>query len=164
MAVTLDEFRAALRRFGSGVTIVAAEHDGRRQGMTVSAFTSVSATPPLVQVCLRRGTRTHGCVEASRRFAVSLLRDDQRAISERFSGVSGNQADRFEGLPFRRSPGGAPILSDALGLLECAVQAALEVGDHTIFVGLVEASGSKPGSPLLYFDGHYRKIGGEAGI
>jgi hypothetical protein len=60
VAVDKNEFRAALGRFASGVTVVTAlDAGGRPQGLTVSAFCSVSLVPPLVLVSVEKGTRTH---------------------------------------------------------------------------------------------------------
>ena len=43
------DFRAALGQFATGVTIVTTRGtDGRRVGLTVNSFTSVSLDPPLV--------------------------------------------------------------------------------------------------------------------
>ena len=55
-----DLFKRALRRWASGVTVVTARDGGELFGMTVSAFNSVSADPPLVLVCANQGSRTHG--------------------------------------------------------------------------------------------------------
>ena len=54
MPVTPEEFREALGRWASGVTIVTSRSGGRIHGMTVSAFASVSLDPPLVLFCPAR--------------------------------------------------------------------------------------------------------------
>jgi len=159
MPVTPEEFKAALRRFASGVTVVTAGDGTRRHGMTVSAFASVSAAPPLVLVCLQRESRTHALVTGTRRFGVSLLAESQRATSDRFAGLSGEQEDRFAGVAVEAAPAGTPVLSDALAWLECAVVSSTDAGSHTVFVGQVEACRSVEGSPLLYYDGRYRRLG-----
>jgi flavin reductase (DIM6/NTAB) family NADH-FMN oxidoreductase RutF len=158
MPVTPQEFKATLRRFASGVTVVTACDGKRRHGMTVSAFASVSAVPPLVLVCLERGTRTHALVTETRRFGVSLLAESERATSDRFAGLAGEQEDRFAGVACETAPGGPPVLTGALAWLDCAVVSGTDAGSHTVFVGQVEACRAVEGRPLVYYDGRYRKL------
>ena len=55
MTIDPDSFRSVLGRFASGITVITAlDAEGRDVGMTVSAFSSVSLDPPLVQVCIDR--------------------------------------------------------------------------------------------------------------
>ena len=51
--VDAAQFRQALGRFASGITVVSANVDGHVQGMTASAFVSVSMEPPLVPELLQ---------------------------------------------------------------------------------------------------------------
>lgn len=67
-AVTADEFRAAMRRLVTGVTIITATYKSRPWGMTVSAFTPVCAEPPTVLICLNRNTVLAGAVQTGGRF------------------------------------------------------------------------------------------------
>ncbi|HZD33092.1 MAG TPA: flavin reductase family protein, partial [Candidatus Angelobacter sp.] len=84
-AVTPDEFRAALGRFTSGVTVITVETaDGEVHGMTASSFCSVSLRPPLVLVCIDHLAETYLHVQERGRFGVSVLREDQEALSEFF--------------------------------------------------------------------------------
>ena len=60
MAVDPDTFKAALAQWPSGVTVVTMRaEDGTWHGMTASSFSSVSATPPLVSVCLVKTLWSH---------------------------------------------------------------------------------------------------------
>ncbi len=155
MSVDTDSFKAAMRRWASGVTVVTAKGDAGDAGMTVSAFSSVSAEPPLVVVCLHASTRTHAAVEASQRFAVNLLSSEQEALSNRFASSKG---DRFEGVTVWRRTTGAALLDGAIAQLECEVASSHREGTHTLFVGRVIRAVTAPGEPLLYAAGGYRRL------
>ena len=85
MTVSPDELRYAMRRWTTGVTVVTAQHDGIRHGMTVSTFTSLSLEPPFVMVSLERSTRTHDLVVQAGAFGVTILADNQQPISDSFA-------------------------------------------------------------------------------
>jgi flavin reductase (DIM6/NTAB) family NADH-FMN oxidoreductase RutF len=162
MTVSGDDLRSWMRQWASGVTLVTA-HDGRGpHGMTVSSFTSLSLDPPLVMISLEQGSRTHQMVRQGGCFAVVMLRADQQDLAERFSGGVADGDARFNGIPFRRSAGGAPIPDQRLAYLDCRVVDSHSAGTHTIFIGQVtggEAADS--GAPLLYYNRGYRRLAGE---
>jgi flavin reductase (DIM6/NTAB) family NADH-FMN oxidoreductase RutF len=158
MAVTADRFRAVLGSFASGVTVVTTvDGEGKPQGLTVSAFSSLSLDPPLVLCCIQRRTVTAAAMRASRRFAVSILSAAQAELSTRFASFKG---DRFADLDYEIGPAtGCPVLRAVLGSLECRVEVVHDGGDHDLFVGRVEAAGTDPESPpLLYFRGAYADL------
>jgi flavin reductase (DIM6/NTAB) family NADH-FMN oxidoreductase RutF len=153
MPVDPDLFRKVLGSFASGVTVVTTcNSGGQPKGMTVSAFASVSLDPPLVLVCIDRKAECLPDLQANRQFAVNILGEAQREISRRFAA---KDVDRFAGVQVRGGALGLPLLEDALGVLECHVVGEHPAGDHTIFVGEVEAASVKPEAPLLHFRGRY---------
>jgi flavin reductase (DIM6/NTAB) family NADH-FMN oxidoreductase RutF len=157
LSVSSDEFRAVLGRFPSGVTVVTTTAaDGADQGMTVSAFASVSLNPPLVLICIERTASAHDALTAAPGFIVNILSANQEQIARRFSIVD---IDRFEGVGYSRSGGGYAVLDDVLGVIECSTFALHEAGDHTIIVGQVETANARSGSPLLYYRGGYAQLG-----
>ena len=83
-------------------------------------------------------------------------RSDQEGMSRRFSSTAEN---RFEGVEWHPGAWGAPLLEGALAHLECAVTKVLEVGDHSVLIGMVEHAEYKAGRPLLFFDSSYRQVG-----
>lgn len=158
MSVTADSFKRALRRWASGVTIVTAKSGDTIHGMTVSAFTSVSADPPLVLVCANRSSTTNELIRACGLFAVNVLADGQQSLSNRFASRDLDE-HRFEGVGWRLGHGGAPVLEGALASLECKVRQAHEEGTHTIYIGeVLHADGDDEATPLVYFDGAYRRL------
>ena len=155
--ITEDEFRAALSRFASGVTVVTTkDKEGRVYGITVSAFCSVSLVPPLVLICVEKQTASHYAIKENEFFVVNVLREDQQHLSEQFAS---RLPDRFDGIEFLENSNGSPILKDALGNLECHLIYSYNAGDHTIFVGEVKKSHIADGNPLIYFRGSYRNLG-----
>ncbi|MFN3330515.1 MAG: flavin reductase family protein, partial [Pyrinomonadaceae bacterium] len=86
MPVSKEEFRAALSRFASGVTVVTTKNNkGKLFGITVSAFCSVSLEPPLVLICIDKKTGSHHAFHEAGRFIVNFLREDQQNLSEHFA-------------------------------------------------------------------------------
>jgi flavin reductase (DIM6/NTAB) family NADH-FMN oxidoreductase RutF len=156
MAIDKQEFRRVLGHFAAGVTVVTTVgDDGTPYGLTATAFTSVSLEPPLVLVCVDKKSESHPHFHTSRVFAVNFLAVDQEHFSRRFA-VSGG--DKFSDVEVRYGATGAPVLPNVLGHLECRTTDIYEGGDHTIFIGRVEAADARDGEPLLYFRGAYRQI------
>ena len=156
MAITPDQFRAALGRFASGVTVVTSkDKEGRIFGMTVSAFSSVSLNPPLVLICIDKNTGTHHALTETDSFVVNILREDQQYISDRFASFL---PDKFEIVKLREGIDGLPVIVDALANLECRLVHTYAGGDHTVYVGEIQHATINDGKPLLYWHGNYRKI------
>jgi flavin reductase (DIM6/NTAB) family NADH-FMN oxidoreductase RutF len=154
--VESSTFRAVLGRFASGITVITArDADGIDAGMTVSAFSSLSLNPPLILVCVDRGSSAGPALEAASHFAVNILSDEQEALSRRFSQ---KDVDRFDGVGFTRSAHGPALLEGALATLECRVAARHPGGDHTILVGEVLDASMHEGHPLLYYRSGYRRL------
>lgn len=151
-----DEFRAALGRFPSGVTVVTTKDArGRFHGITVSAFCSVSLEPPMILVCIEKTTGSHYAFQESEFFIVNILAEAEEALSNRFAA---SIPDKFDGIDYRLGLGEIPVLEDAFVTLECRLAYTHEGGDHTIFVGLIEKSDVKDANPLIYWHGNYRKL------
>jgi flavin reductase (DIM6/NTAB) family NADH-FMN oxidoreductase RutF len=157
ISVTPQEFRAALGRFSSGVTVITVETTvGEVHGMTASSFCSVSLRPPLVLVCIDHLAETYLHLRERGRFGVSVLKEEQDALSEFFADPERDpDATRRLGIHYNLMKSGMPVLADALAALDCVVTQSNAAGDHTIFVGEVKEVSVAEGFPLLYFRGRY---------
>ena len=156
MAVSSLEYRAALRHFASGVTVVTTrDREGRPCGLTASAFTSVSLDPPLVLVCVDREATAHPAFEVYGWFAVNMLATGQEHLSRRFA-LSGG--DKFAGVAYHEGRARLPILGDVVAALECRIVHRYAGGDHSILVGEVEGTALGGGPPLVYYGGDYHQL------
>ena len=157
--MTPDRFRRAMSRLAGGVAIVTArDAEGRPRGMTATAVTSVSLEPPLVMACLERVARTHAAIEASGYYALNFLSEADAELAVRFSREGSN---KFEGLAVRDGETGVPLIERALAHCECSVAQAVPAGDHTIFLGRVEATRVADAAgirPLVYYRGAYGTV------
>ncbi|MCR9220719.1 MAG: flavin reductase family protein [Alphaproteobacteria bacterium] len=158
-AVTEAAFKAACGRYATGVSIVTGlGPDGRKEGLTVNSFTSLSLDPPLVLFCLDKQAGSFEAFAAVERFAVNVLSEDQADVSTHFAkpGVR----DKFAGVAHDVDADGLPMLSAALARIACDVEARHEGGDHIILVGRVRRIdlGDEAGRPLVYFRGRYGKF------
>jgi flavin reductase (DIM6/NTAB) family NADH-FMN oxidoreductase RutF len=156
--ISTGQFKAALGRWPSGVSVVTTRVGAQPAGMTVSAFFSVSLDPPLVAVCLDRRALTLGSIVQSGYFAVNVLSDAQSALSDRFA-AKDNEPIRFDGVALAEVAGArSPLLDGALVHLDCELQATHDAGDHVLCVGQVGHALTHPGAPLIYHAAGYHGL------
>jgi len=152
------QFRQLLGRFATGVTVLTTrDPDGRPIGMTASSVASVSLRPPLVLVSVDKANDMHGALRTAQRFVLNVLAADQEALSRRFAL---DHPDRFEGISYRETKHGMPVLEGVLASIECEKQGEAPGGDHTVFFGLVTGGAVTDRSPLLYYRGGYAGLQG----
>jgi flavin reductase (DIM6/NTAB) family NADH-FMN oxidoreductase RutF len=159
--ISPDDFRSVLSHFASGVTIVTTcDGEQRPTGLTASAFCSVSLDPPLILICVDHKSQSYPHLRECGRFAINILHQGHEQLSRRFAS---SRLDKFDGVGFRMGALGIPLIDESHAYLECRTVSAHVEGDHTIFVGRVEAVGFGEGEPLLYYRGKYHRLhGGQA--
>lgn len=156
MGVDRDLFRRTMAQLATGVTAVTTLAPDGFHGFAANAFCQVSASPPLVLVCIDRLSRGHDYVLRSGVFAVSILSRRQEFLADRLAGRAPGLSRRFEGVAYLTASTGAPILQGCAAWLDCRVEAAHPAGDHTIVLGRVEALGQGDSlEPLLIFHSAY---------
>jgi len=153
MPVDPLEFRRALGCFATGVTVITAVDDeGQPRGLTANAFSSLSLEPTLILVCVDHRSDSFPVISGAEVFAVNVLGEEQREISQRFARKGEN---KFDGIQHHFGKLGAPVLEGALAVLECRRDQSVLAGDHTIFIGEVQHVDYGQGKPLLFFRGNY---------
>lgn len=152
-------FKSCMRTLFSGVCVITMGDGPERGGFTATSVTSLSAEPPALLVACNASSSSGQMVARTRRFAVNVLRDDQRAIADRFAGIGGHRGEaRFDdALWHQGAPDAPPVLQDALAWLDCEVEELLTRHSHHILLGRVIACHSQAGDPLLYGHGGYHR-------
>lgn len=126
-------FKEAMSRFASGVTVVCGRADGELHGMTVAAFASVSAEPPIVLVSLGLGSRLGAALVAGDAVSVSILAAGGAAEALRFAGMDGHTGDRFLGVATEPTAVDVPAIAGAVAVLGARVREVVAGGDHRVF-------------------------------
>jgi flavin reductase (DIM6/NTAB) family NADH-FMN oxidoreductase RutF len=153
-------FRRTLGMFATGVTVITTQAGDQVHGMTANAFMSVSLRPPLVVISVDRRARMHALLHEGRRYGISVLADEQRALSDRFAGRTGEGTEEVEFDVVHETP----LVRGALAHLVARVVRSNWGGDHSLFVGQVEYARYGEGQPLLFQGGRYQHLLGRAPV
>jgi flavin reductase (DIM6/NTAB) family NADH-FMN oxidoreductase RutF/DNA-binding IclR family transcriptional regulator len=151
------DLRRVLGTFVTGVTVVTTTDDeGRFHGVTANSFSSVSLDPPLVLWSQAAKSHSYPVFFKAERFAVNILAEDQIELSKRFARSS---QEKFAGIDVDLGFGGVPLLRDCSARLQCQIVSRVPGGDHTIYVGEVQAIGRTERKPLVFGNGQYLLAG-----
>jgi flavin reductase (DIM6/NTAB) family NADH-FMN oxidoreductase RutF len=147
-------FRRTLGMFATGVTVITTQDAEQVHGMTANAFMSVSLRPPLVVISVDLRAKMHALLHEGRRYGISVLADEQRALSDRFAGRTGEGTEEV-GFDVVHE---TPLVRGALAHLVARVVRSNWGGDHSLFVGQVEYARYGEGQPLLFHGGRYEHL------
>lgn len=156
--VPREAFISAMRRVAASVTVVTTDGVAGRAGATVSAFSSVSADPPTVLVCLYAQSRIAGFIQENNRFCVNVLPEGSSDIADRFAGRhDASVRDRFDGIEVFAPKGHAPVIDGATAF-QCDLQRVVTSGSHVIVLGHVLGVLDGAAAPLAYREGAYHRV------
>jgi flavin reductase (DIM6/NTAB) family NADH-FMN oxidoreductase RutF len=147
-------FRRTLGMFATGVTVITTQDGDQVHGMTANAFMSVSLRPPLVVISVDRRAKMHALLHEGRRYGISVLADEQRALSDRFAGRTGEGTEEVEFEVVHQTP----LVRGALAHLVAKVARSYWGGDHSLFLGQIEYARYGEGQPLLFQGGRYQHL------
>ena len=147
------QYRTAMGKFATGVTVIATDVEGDVHGMTANAFMSVSLSPKLVVISIGENARILEKIKQSKTYSVNILAADQQELSMIFAGqLKGQREVEFDWLD------GKPVLAGAVAQIACEVAAEHIEGDHTLFIGRVTDIHLEDAEPLIFYSGRYRSL------
>lgn len=141
--------KTVLHWFTYGLYAIGVESNGDYNAFTANWVTQASFDPPMVAVAVENDGKSIGMMRESPVFSVNVYRAEQRDESGRLARPAARAPDKLDEFDYREGVTGAPVLTDALGYVECRITDEVETGDHTIFVGeVVDAGVFHEGEPL----------------
>ncbi|MBC6439595.1 MAG: flavin reductase family protein [Rhodospirillales bacterium] len=154
---TKRQLRDALGMFTTGVTVITScTREGELLGITANSFNSVSLDPPMVLFSLSREAHSLNKFESTDFFAVNILGEHQKELSNQFAHPS---IEKWKGVEYDTGVTQCPMFPGSLAMFECYTRFHYDGGDHVIFVGeAFNMEVGTPAAPLLYYQGSYRSM------
>lgn len=154
MHIDPTAFREVTGHYPTGVAIVTGhDPEGEALALVVGTFSSVSLDPPLVSFMPMKTSRTFARMRECASLCVNIVGGDQEremlAIAQRWE-------NKFDGIEWFPSPGGSPVLAEAIGWIDVTISQTVDAGDHWIVLCAVQDMAiTNPVSPLIFFQGGY---------
>jgi len=142
--------RTVLRLFPYGLYAVTVKSGDQDHGIAAAWVTQASFNPAMIVVSIESESRALPMLRDAKAFALNVLASDQRDVATRLGGPSAEAPAKLAGIPVKPGPAtGVPVLTGALGWLECRLVATMPAGSHTLVLGeVVEAGAEREGTAL----------------
>ena len=155
--VVVHDFVNAMAAAAMGVSVVTTNGKSGRMGLTVSAWSSVSAEPPIVLACINRKNKIAEAITLHQTFVVNALDVNHMELARIFSGhPKQGEPYQFTDADWTQSASGEVLLQGASATFSCNLESFVDVGTHRIFLGRVHAVSKNTATPLIY---HNRTFG-----
>ncbi|MCH8044929.1 MAG: flavin reductase [Planctomycetes bacterium] len=106
-------------------------------GMLASWVMQAGFDPPSVTVAVKQGRYVGEWIAAGEKFVLNVLGENHKAMLGHFGRGFDLGEPAFDGIDIQRSESGVPVLSEAIGYLECEASGHVDSGDHRIFLARV---------------------------
>ena len=156
-AIDARTFWKALGVKPSAVAVVTAQGADGPSGFLALSVAHLAADPPTLTVSIDLRTSTLAAIRDAGHFAVNYLKKGDEALADTFGGrTDAHGADRFEASRWATMTTGAPVLADAVGVFDCALEETIERHGAVIAIGRLVDYAGRDGDPLLFFRGSYQ--------
>ncbi|WP_047985237.1 flavin reductase family protein [Ornithinibacillus californiensis] len=151
----MDErnFRNAMGKFATGITVVSMKYGNQIIAMTVNAFMSVSLSPKLIAISINQQASMHNKFASGKPIGISILTREQESLSSYLA----KQLEEIEEIEFVNL-NETPVLKGATAILACKIVDSIRAGDHTIFIAEVTEFAVSDEEPVIFYNGKYRKL------
>ncbi|MDG6996574.1 MAG: flavin reductase family protein, partial [Nitrososphaerota archaeon] len=143
-ALQLVKKQVAYRLFYPQVPVILCAKHGRSvAAMPANSCMPLSDSPTLVGVSVRNGSKTEKVLSKAPSFSLCWLGysvESERIVND-LSSKAGSEADKLKtfGIPYK-TIGGVPVLDDSEAFIVCRKMSSEEIGDHTLFVGIIQTA------------------------
>jgi ferric-chelate reductase [NAD(P)H] len=151
--------RKALHQISYGLYVVAAHKGDQVNGQIANTVFQITSKPPKLAVSINKENYTHELITAGGSLTVNVLRQDTGMVFiGRFGFKCGRDMNKFDGVKYRLSALGNPILEEnTTAFLEVRVDQSMDMGTHTLFFGeVVDADILSAAEVLTY--AHYQLV------
>jgi flavin reductase (DIM6/NTAB) family NADH-FMN oxidoreductase RutF len=133
--------KQVLRLFTYGLYVVTCVEGQETNAFTANWLSQVSFDPPMLTVSIENTSKSLPMIQRSRKFAVNVLRSDQRKLAGDLGRSALKNPEKLKGIAYSTNADGYVILHDALAWVACEVQQAVPAGDSTLVVAAIVDTG-----------------------
>ncbi len=133
---------AARLLLGGPVVLVTSMWRGRANVMPLAWHMPVSTDPPMIAIAVEQSRHTNEVIRHSQEFVLNFPTRPLLHHVQYLGALHGDRVDKIEAAQletFAPIKVTAPLLSSCAAWIECSVVEAIPLGDHTLYVGLVNA-------------------------
>ena len=150
--VNNTNFKKAMGKFATGVTVITINYKKTYIGKTVNSFSSLSLNPPLVLFSLDKKSSSLKKYKISKYIGINFLTNKQKKLSNYFA----NKKNSCEIKNYYLSKNHIPMINESLVNLNCKKIQTLSIGDHIVFVcKILELKFNHLEKPLIYLNKKY---------
>lgn len=144
-----------LGTYPTGVVVLTAiGAGGEFAGILTDTFATVSTAPPMVTFAVPKTSAGFTHLQDVGTFCVNVLAIDQEHLGRRFSDMT--VAHEPDGLEWRPSPAGNPILAGVVSWMDCRVTSITDGGSsHVVVAAITELEAERDVLPLLHYQRGY---------
>jgi flavin reductase (DIM6/NTAB) family NADH-FMN oxidoreductase RutF len=153
--------KKTLRLFSYGLYVATtADREGNTGAMLVNWVGQVSFEPRMLSLAVENTAHFLDVIRESGVFAVNVLESGQRELAGHFGKNTSKIGDKLIGYEWTPGSTGSPLLTEALGAVECRVVSEQPAGDHVLFTGeVVDAHYNRDGDALTMKEAGFRYSG-----
>ena len=150
--INKENFKKALSKFATGITVVATNKKSILYGKTINSFSSLSLSPPLVLFSLDIKSSKLNIFKNSNTVSINILSKYQKNISNNFA----QKNPDWKNIEYDTLKNGNPIIKKCVSNLDCEITNKIKKGDHIIFIcKIINISVDNKLKPLIYFNSKY---------
>ena len=150
------------RNFSYGVYVVSTLDNNRPTGCIANSIMQITSSPATVAVSMNHDNYTNSCIEASGKFAISILSEDSDpGLIGTFGFQSGKDINKFDTVSYE-TIGDLPVITDACGYITCKVIDKMETSTHTVFLGEVVEGDILKNEPAMTYAYYHKVVKGKS--
>jgi len=144
------DVKKVLRKFEYGVYVVTMGQGNSGNAFTASWVSQVSSEPPMVAVAVKSEHQSTPKMKEHGAFVVNLIPEGREEVAKTYYGPAESGYEKLRKAILKDSPATkTPILSGALGWLDCEIVETVKAGNHTLFIGEVKDGGIERDDHIL---------------
>lgn len=153
MFANIEEYKKAVSKFATGVTVVTTSYADNLYGITINSFASLSLDPTLVLFNIGNNSSNIDTFNKASYFNINILEKSQKDIAILFSGKNNL---KFLKLNYTLNQFNIPKIKNSLSIIECSKEKIIDCGDHKIFIAKVfKTSFQHNKEPLIYYNSKF---------